>query len=337
MSLNGRFREWTQTLKEERGEIFDKKLFTGIAISSLAFLSAATIPLLGSIGLLFIPLPILYYYSKLGRTQGMVVFVVSLLVLVISFKILGLKASFLTFFLSGSLGLILSEVLRKSYSIEKTVFYSVAVFLVLCFVLLIYYSVKLGKTPWNFIEFHISESIQENIRLYSQLDAPSEQLDLIRNNTKAIITVIINLFPALILISVSFTAWLNILAGRFIFQRRGMWYPDFGDLAYWKISDRMIWFVIISGVLLLIPVGMLKVVALNLLIVFLFIYMFQGLAIINFFFKKKNVPGFFRTICYFLIFAQQFLLILVVGLGLFDVWVDFRKLFNKKKMRDHTA
>lgn len=323
-------------MKEERGEIFKTELFTGIAISSIAFLSAAIIPLFGSIGLIFIPLPILYYYSKLGRIQGLIVFSVSLLVLAISLKILGSHVNLLSFFLSGSLGLIISEVLRKSYSIEKTVLHSVVALFALCFVLLIYYSVKLGKTPWNLIEFHISESIQENIKLYSQLDAPSEQIDLIRNNAKAIITVIINLFPALVLTSVSFTVWLNILAGRLIFQRRGMWYPDFGDLAYWKVPDRMIWFVIISGVLLLIPVGMLKVVALNLLIIFLFIYMFQGLAIVNFFFKKKNVPGFFRVICYFLIFAQQFLLMIVIGLGLFDVWVDFRK-FNKKKMRDHTA
>lgn len=327
--------EWIQTLNEGRSKIFDKNFSWGIAISSLAFLSAAIIPLFGSIGLILIPLPILYYYSKLGRIQGLVVFIVSLLVLTISLKILGSEANVLSFVLSGSLGMIISEVLRKSYSIEKTVFHSVAALLTLCSVLLIYYSIKTGKTPWGIIEFHISESIQENIRLYTQLDVPSKQIELVKNNAREIITTIINLFPALILTSTSFIVWLNVLAGKLIFQRSGMWFPDFGDLAYWKVTDRMIWFVIISGVLLLLPVGMLRIVALNLLIIFLFIYMFQGLAIINFFFKRKNVPKFIRIICYFLIFAQQFLLLFVLGLGLLDVWVDFRK-FNKK-MRNNTA
>jgi len=322
-------------LKERSGKIFDRDFFTGIVISSLAFLAVATIPVLGPIVLIFIPLPIFFYYSKLGRIRGLVVFVVSLLVLVICFKILGSETNFFFFFLSGSLGLILSEVLRKSYSIEKTVLHSIVIFLILCSVLLIYYSVTSGQLPWNLIEHHISESIQENIRLYSQLDVPSEHIGLIKDNANQITTTLVSLFPALFLISASFTAWLNILAGRVIFQKSGMWYPDFGDLAQWKIPDRMIWLLIISGSLLFVPLGVLKVIALNLLMIFLFIYMFQGLAIIGFFFKKKNVPIFFRILCYFLIFAQQFLLLLVVGLGLFDVWVNFRK-FNKN-MRDHTV
>ncbi|MDO9527608.1 MAG: DUF2232 domain-containing protein [Syntrophales bacterium] len=333
--IKGRFRKWIQTLKEGRSKILKREFSRGIIISSFVFLAVATTPVLGSIGLIFIPLPVLYYYSKLGRTQGLVVFVVSLLVLTISYQFWNLEVSLPFFFLLGSLGLILSEILRKSCSIEKTVLYSTIALSTLCFALLIYYNVKTGKTPWGLIEFYISESIRENIRLYSQLDISSEQINLIKENANQIIAVIISLFPALVLISTSFIVWLNILAGKLIFQKVGMWYPDFGDLAYWKAPDWMIWFVIISGGLLLISVGMIKIVALNLLIIFLFIYMFQGLAIISFFFKKKNVPGFLRIICYFLIFGQQFLLLLVVGLGLFDIWFNFRKL--DKKMKCHTA
>lgn len=322
-------------MKEERSAILKREFFRGIIISSFVFLAVATTPILGSIGLVFIPLPVLYYYSKLGRTQGLVVFVVSLLVLTISYKFWNLEVNLPFFFLLGSLGLILSEILRKSYSIEKTVFHSTIAFSTLCFVFLIYHNVKTGKTPWGLIEFYISESIQANIRLYSQLDISSEQINLIKENANQIIAAIISLFPALLLISTSFITWLNIMVGKLIFQKAGMWYPNFGDLEYWKVADWMIWFVIISGGLLMISVGVIKIIALNLLIISLFIYMFQGIAIISFFFKKKNVPEFLRIICYFLIFGQQFLLLLVVGLGLFDIWFNFRKL--DKKMKCHTA
>jgi uncharacterized protein YybS (DUF2232 family) len=322
-------------LKEGRSKILKSEFLRGIIISSFVFLVVSSTPIVGSIGLIFIPLPILYYYSKLDRTQGLVVFVASLLVLVISYKLLDLKVNFPFFFLLGSLGLILSEILRKNYSIEKTVFHSTVALLTLGFAVLIYYNVKTGRTPWGLIEFYISESIQENIRLYSQLDISSEQVNLIKENADRIREGIISLFPALVLISTSFIVWLNILAGKVIFQRRGLWYPDFGNLACWKVADWMIWFLILSGGLFLVTAGMIKIVALNLLIVFLFIYMFQGLAIISFFFKKKNVPEFIRIICYFLIFGQQFLLLLVVGLGLFDIWLNFRKL--DKKMKKHLA
>jgi len=333
--IKDRFRKWIHALKEGRSKILHREFIRGIAITSFVFLAVATTPILGSIGLIFIPLPILYYYSKLGRTQGLVVFFASLLVLVISYKFGDSKVNLPFFFLIGSLGLILSEILRKSYSIEKTVFHSTVALLTLCFAVLIYYNVKTGRTPWGLIEFYVSESIQENIRLYSQLDISSEQINLIKENADQIRAGIISLFPALVLISSSFIVWLNILAGKLIFPKSGMWYPDFGNLACWKVADWMIWFVILSGGLFLVVAGMIKIVALNLLIVFLFIYMFQGLAIISFFFKKKNVPEFIRIICYFLIFGQQFLLLLVVGLGLFDIWLNFRKL--DKKMKQHPA
>lgn len=322
-------------MKKGRSKILKSEFLRGIIISSFVFLVVSSTPIVGSIGLIFIPLPILYYYSKLDRTQGLVVFVASLLVLVISYKLLDSKVNLPFFFLLGSLGLILSEILRKNYSIEKTVFHSTVALLTLGFTVLIYYNVKTGRTPWGLIEFYISESIQENIRLYSQLDISSEQVNLIKENADQIREGIISVFPALVLISTSFIVWLNILAGKLIFQRRGLWYPDFGNLACWKVADWMIWFLILSGGLFLVAAGMIKIVALNLLIVFLFIYMFQGLAIISFFFKKKNVPEFIRIICYFLIFGQQFLLLLVVGLGLFDIWLNFRKL--DKKMKKHLA
>jgi len=316
-------------LREWERKIFSRKLLSGFAVSSLAFLAVAAFPLFGLIGFIFTPLPIMYYYSKLGRMQGLAVLGVSLVVLVIVSGVAGFKTSISLFLMSGSLGLILSEALRRSRSIEKTVLHSAGALLALSLVLLICYSVTIGKTPWHLIEMYISESIRENIRLYSQLDVRSEQINLLKDNAKQITTVITSLSPALFLISLSFVVWLNILAGRLIFKKNGMWYPDFGDLACWKFPDRMVWIVIMSGGLLLIPVWAFRVVGLNLLILFLFIYMFQGLAIVTFFFKEKRVPRFIRVICYFLIFAQQILLLLIIGLGLFDVWIDFRK-FNKK-------
>jgi uncharacterized protein YybS (DUF2232 family) len=120
--------------------------------------------------------------------------------------------------------------------------------------------------------------------------------------------------------------WLNILAGRILFQKNGMWYPDFGDLSRWKMHDKFVWLLIISGIFVLIPFGALKIVGLNVLVLLLLFYLFQGLSIVQFYCNKKSIPLFIRIIGYFLIFAQQFLLLLVIGLGVIDVWADFRKL-----------
>ncbi|HXV50420.1 MAG TPA: DUF2232 domain-containing protein, partial [Candidatus Binatia bacterium] len=69
-----------------------------------------------------------------------------------------------------------------------------------------------------------------------------------------------------------------------------------------------------------------RVAALNLLLVIGACYFAQGLAVIGFFFHKNNVPRFLRGLTYILIVFQQIFTLLVVGLGLFDLWGDFRRL-----------
>jgi uncharacterized protein YybS (DUF2232 family) len=46
-------------------------------------------------------------------------------------------------------------------------------------------------------------------------------------------------------------------------------------------------------------------------------------------FHKKNFPRLVRFILYSLIAIQQVFLLVVVALGMFDMWLDFRKLTPK--------
>jgi uncharacterized protein YybS (DUF2232 family) len=56
------------------------------------------------------------------------------------------------------------------------------------------------------------------------------------------------------------------------------------------------------------------------------IYFFQGIAIVSFYFEKKRFPKILRGILYGLIALQQLVLLLVIAAGLFDVWIDFRRM-----------
>jgi len=70
----------------------------------------------------------------------------------------------------------------------------------------------------------------------------------------------------------------------------------------------------------------LRIFAFNILLVIGAAYFIQGLAIIAYFFHKNNVPRFLRGLTYVLIAFEQIFTLLVVGLGLFDLWGDFRRL-----------
>jgi uncharacterized protein YybS (DUF2232 family) len=306
-----------------------KDLFLAVAITSLVFVAVAVISIAGVFGALLVPIPILYFYSKMGRLPGVAIFALSLAVTLTVLTVLHFHASFLYFSLLGLLGVILSETLRKNRSIEMTIIYSGGTFLFLGLVVLLYLSLTSGEMPWSLIGVHVSQVVQENINLYSQAGVPKEQLNFIQENVDQITRAIVGLFPSIALVGTVFLVWVNILEGKWLFRMKRMWYPSFGDLSCWSVFDRAVWLLVIAGVLIMAPMVALRILGLNIMIVLLFLYMLQGLAIMSFFFRKKNIPVFLRVFGYFLVFAQQFLLLLVAGLGLVDTWVDFRKLDKK--------
>lgn len=87
------------------------------------------------------------------------------------------------------------------------------------------------------------------------------------------------------------------------------------------------WGLIACGFVLMIP-GLegLRVLGANVFLVIAAFYFAQGLSIIAYFFHKNNVPRFLRAVTYALIAFEQIFTVLVVGLGLLDLWGDFRRL-----------
>ena len=88
----------------------------------------------------------------------------------------------------------------------------------------------------------------------------------------------------------------------------------------------LVWLVIGCGLLLLVPSRGVKMIGLNGLFFLLTLYFFQGMAIVSYFFEKKRFPRGLRIFLYSLIALQQIVLLVVIGLGFFDVWLNFRKL-----------
>ncbi len=306
-----------------------RSFFLAVAVTSIVFMAVAVISVFGVFGAVVVPVPILYYYSRLGRLPGILVFFLSLAVTLLMFEGFNLRAGLAYFFLLGTLGIVLSEVLRRDYPIEKTVLCCGGILLSLGIAVLVCLSLISGKMPWGVIEIHTSAVVQENIDMYSRVGAPAQHIEFIRENADQITHALVGLFPSIALVSTIFLVLITILEGKWLFGKKGMWYPPFGDLSLWRISDKAVWVVVIAGISIMITQEELRILGLNVLIVLLFIYMLQGLAIMSFFFQRKNVPVFVRAFGYFLVFAQQFLLLLVAGLGLLDTWVDFRKLDKK--------
>ncbi len=93
----------------------------------------------------------------------------------------------------------------------------------------------------------------------------------------------------------------------------------------WKAPEQLVWVLIVAGFLVVFADGLPATFALNLLVILLPVYFLQGLAVIDCFFRRKAFSPIFRAIGYVLVTLVNPLPLLVTGIGVFDLWADFRK------------
>jgi hypothetical protein len=94
----------------------------------------------------------------------------------------------------------------------------------------------------------------------------------------------------------------------------------------WKAPEILLWPTILSGAVLVfeswIPGQLAVDVALNVFKFLMAVYAIQGLSILAFVFDLWHIRGFFRSIGYLV--AVLLMMPLVLSLGFFDLWFDFR-------------
>ena len=301
-----------------------KDIALGIAITSLLFAISIYTPIIGVFCALFIPLPIIFYRSKLGRKTGILVPGLTILVMV---GMLGRISIAILFF--GELlllGFVLSELIEIDLSIEKTMLYACGSVLFIGIICLLFYSNITDTKIYDFISEYVEKNLKLTIAMYKDLGVSEERIYMISNSLERIQYVLVRLIPAVVVSATLFVVWTNLLLAKPILKNRGLFYPAFGALNLWKAPESLVWCVIGCGLMILLPNNALKLVGLNGLLILMTIYFFQGIAVVSFYVEKKQVPRVFRFLLYSLIALQQVVLLLVIGLGFFDIWLNVRKL-----------
>ncbi len=303
-----------------------KDIVRGIAITSIIFAAPIYIPLLGFLCALLIPLPVMFYRAKLGRSVG--IFVPLGAFFFMALMAGGMSADILFFVELLLLGFALGELLELNLTIERTFLYACGAVFLSGFVAILFYSAISNTGITALLSNYVANNIEMSLALYRSLGMPEETISAIgKPETRAKIEyVFVRILPALAIVFTLFVVWVSLLLARPVLKARALFFPDFGELNRWKTPDVLVWWVIGCGALLLIPVDGLKLLGINGIMILMMVYFFQGIAIVSHFFERKRMPRGFRVVVYTLIALQHFLLLLIIGVGFFDMWMNFRKL-----------
>jgi len=300
-----------------------KDIVTGVLITSLIFCVSVFIPIIGFVAALFIPLPVLFYRLKLGRINGLIIAVVASLIMMALIGGLSIDVIFFAGLLL--IGFILGELFELNLSIEQTTLIASGSVVLSGLISLIVSSVLTGEGVFAVVSDYVAKNLELTLVLYQSMGMSQENIQLISQSLDKIHQVLVTIIPALVSVSTLFVTWISILLARPVLTSRSLFYPDFGPLKLWKAPEYLVWAVIGCGLSLFLPPTALKIIGLNGLLILLTVYFFQGIAIVSFYFDKKRLPRFVRVFLYTLIGLQQLILLAVIGLGFFDLWINFRR------------
>jgi uncharacterized protein YybS (DUF2232 family) len=303
-------------------------MFTGIALLLGTIL--ATVSLVLAAGALkatsfffnlLVPLPIAVLTLRQGIRQGIIALIVTTALFAAVSPAGGVVAYLLQFSIAS---LLLPLLLRQGQRWDKAIAISWAVMFLTVTIVMVAEAATQGISLGAMVNEYIGREIGQLKELYSQTeDLPAEQKEQLLSvldelgKTLGIIWPAVMAFLAgfLLLIQV-FSLWLlpvtrNLLPG-----------PAFID---WKVPDFLVWPMISAGFAAFFATATLQTIAINLLVVLFPLYYLQGLAIVTYYFQQRGTSLWLRAVSYLLLALFNPLPFFLAGVGLFDLWGNFRK------------
>lgn len=297
-----------------------KASILGVVCSFVLFAAYLAVPPLGIFSGVLAPFPAAYNRLIHGRLSSLIITLGSAAIISALF---GIFAAALYIGMCSMIGLLMPELLLRGISGSRVLFWTTAANLLICSIGIIFYSSVTGVNLQQLISTEISGSLKQAVALYEKGGVTGEELELLKSSMVLASDLLKRLYPALITIMLIVIAGCNLLLLKKTTANTSVTL-QIGDFATFRNPDLLVWLLIACGFTLLLPLSLMTTPALNILLIVTMLYFFQGMAVVSAMIKKYSVPALLRIFLYTMLIIQPYLLALVAGIGIFDLWVDFR-------------
>ena len=294
------------------------------SLSVLLFRSPGLVPGLGIFLSLFTPLPLLYLHVHRGATAGVLA---TAFALATAYLWGGVDSAILFLLEYGMLSLVIGEGVRRKRSPAVVLTAGVIFPFLIGFGTLALFLWASGLNPITVAREQVDAVVQMSLEFYRRMGMTPEQVGEVREQVAGAARFFLRSLPALGVFWYFGVAFVNYGLLRFLWLRwEGEQVSFSQSLKTWHTPDFLVWGLIASGFALLVPVGAVRIAGLNGILISLLVYLLQGLGVMGSLFDRWNSPRFLRGICYFFLLGTPWGLLLLASLGVFDIWMDPRKL-----------
>ena len=293
-------------------------IFLGIFALTLA------VPPLGLVVSIILPAPIILIFLANGRRAG---WITAALLFLILLALAGPNQAIVFLGEFAVMAIIMAEAIKANFPFEKCIIFSATGAAVVSLTLLL--SVHAGgeKSASEFFQEQIKKSIEQTLESVEDAGKDQAEMEATLKFAEESSKKFASAYPAFLAVGSLLTAIINFLAVMFIWPRfYGTALFSSVNFSKWVLPDQFVWPLILSGLVAFFASDGLQLLGINLLIIFLVIYFLQGMVIVLDLLRNKNVPVFLRIIIFIIIFTQPLFIGILIGMGVFDLWVDFRKI-----------
>jgi len=292
----------------------------GIGVTLVLLMGGSWLGPAGAMFNLLTPVAAVYLGMRFGPTASMVVVaVISLLLLQLA--PINSLAAYIGLFGTGSL--LLPILLRRQLPWDRAVFFSALGAAAVMVVMIIAAVVADGSDLNTVIGKLVQSEVDQAMQIYRDSGFTAAQLQNMQGIIEQIGQLIRQTFYGLFLAGVLSIQLLSLLFLQWLkkddYQISGV------PFARWRLPVILIWVLIGSGFAMLAPLPWISLSGQNLLAVLLPLYFLQGLAVVSSFLQRKKIPPFLKGMIYLMVFILNPLPLIITGVGVFDLWVDFRR------------
>lgn len=270
---------------------------------------------------IFAPAPAIHYHLKHGRATGIAVVAFSFILLMIP-AALAAPLSLLMLIGFAAVAVSLPEFVTLGYGGGKSIAASVVAAVAAMAVAALVYWLVLGLNIHTEIVKSVREIETLSAEMYKQMGVEGNA-EILKKDLRRGGDFILSLYPSLLLIGFGLVSALNLLLMKANIARLPRM-PVLAKFSTYRNPDHLIWVLIAAGFALFLNGGIIERSALNILMVVMFLYFLQGLAITIHFCDRFRVGGFMRALFFLLLVLIPYMGIAVLIIGIFDLWGNFR-------------
>ena len=307
----------------DQGPKSQSLLLPVVLVFALLF-ALVVIPPLGALVGILSPFPLVFIFLQRGKQVALVLMA---LIFGVLWFLVGQNQALLFMAEYAVMAFVLGEMIRARFPGGWCIGASSLISGGVSILLLVALLGDQDTTVKEFFENQIRAHFAQSFEAFGSVGENKAEIEEIKAFFEKMVGGFASSYPAFVFIGSLISAMANYGLLRLVWGRiYGLGLFSERTFAQWVCPENLVWGFIAACLALFLGQGFIGDVGLNLFIVMMVIYFVQGMSITIHFLKARKVPIFLWLIFFILIFAQPILIGLIAGIGVFDIWVDFRKI-----------